>query len=115
LAALGGTTFVELGPGGVLSGLAKRSVADIETVSVAEPDDLDRLMDLLAKPETQRVQVHDAGEHLYMSERVVVSPGGGIFFPAPSRCTPPSPDRSCAGRPPPASGSRRVSRCSGCG
>jgi [acyl-carrier-protein] S-malonyltransferase len=81
LAALGGTTFVELGPGGVLSGLAKRSVADIETVSVAEPDDLDRLMDLLAKPETQRVQVHDAGEHLYMSERVVVSPGGGIFFP----------------------------------
>jgi [acyl-carrier-protein] S-malonyltransferase len=78
LASLGGTTFVEIGPGGVLSGLARRSVADVETVSVAEPDDLDRLMDLVAKPE--RAETH-IGEHLYMSERVVVSPGGGIFFP----------------------------------
>ena len=78
LASLGGTTFVEIGPGGVLSGLVRRSVADVETVSVAEPDDLDRLMDLVAKPE--RAETH-IGEHLYMSERVVVSPGGGIFFP----------------------------------
>ena len=78
LASLGGTTFVEIGPGGVLSGLARRSVADVETVSVSEPDDLDRLMDLVAKPE--RAETH-VGEHLYMSERVVVSPGGGIFFP----------------------------------
>src|ERR1019366_10479339 len=50
LAALGGTTFVELGPGGGLSGLAKRSVADIETVSVVAPDAFDRLLDLGAKP-----------------------------------------------------------------
>jgi [acyl-carrier-protein] S-malonyltransferase len=81
LSSLGGTTFVELGPGGVLSGLARRSLGDIETVSVAEPDDLDRLMDVVAKPEAQRVETHTIGEHLYMSERVVVSPGGGIFFP----------------------------------
>jgi [acyl-carrier-protein] S-malonyltransferase len=81
LSSLGGTTFVELGPGGVLSGLARRSLSDIETVSVAEPDDLDRLMDVVAKPEAQRVETHHIGEHLYMSERVVVSPGGGIFFP----------------------------------
>jgi len=81
LAGLGGTTFVELGPGGVLSGLARRSVADIDTVSVAEPDDLDRLMDLVANIDTQPAEQHEIGEHLYMSERVVVSPGGGIFFP----------------------------------
>jgi len=80
LAGLGGTTFVELGPGGVLGGLARRSVPDTETVSVAEPDDLDRLMGLVARPEPQRAEPH-VGEHLYMSERVVVSPGGGIFFP----------------------------------
>jgi [acyl-carrier-protein] S-malonyltransferase len=81
LAALGGTTFVELGPGGVLGGLARRSVPDVDTVAVAEPDDLDKLMDVIAKPESLRAEPHEVGEHLYMSERVVVSPGGGIFFP----------------------------------
>jgi len=85
LAALGGTTFVELGPGGVLSGLARRSIPEVATVSVAVPDDLDTLMDVVALPESQRADAqHHAGEHLYMSERIVVSPGGGIFFPEPT-------------------------------
>lgn len=85
LASLGGTTFVELGPGGVLTGLARRSLPGVETVSVAEPDDLDRLMELLAKPEGHRAEApHQVGEHLYMSERIVVSPSGGIFFPEPT-------------------------------
>jgi biotin carboxyl carrier protein len=64
-----------------LGGLARRSVPDVDTVAVAEPDDLDRLMDLIAKPEAHGTEHHEVGEHLYMSERVVVSPGGGIFFP----------------------------------
>jgi [acyl-carrier-protein] S-malonyltransferase len=82
LAGLGGTIFVELGPGGVLSGLARRSVSDVATVAVAEPDDLDTLMDLVAKPDTHGADAHHhVGEHLYMSERIVVSPAGGIFFP----------------------------------
>jgi [acyl-carrier-protein] S-malonyltransferase len=81
-AGLGGTIFVELGPGGVLGGLARRSVPDVETVSVADPDDLDRLMDVIAKPERAGTDApQHVGEHLYMSERIVVSPGGGIFFP----------------------------------
>jgi [acyl-carrier-protein] S-malonyltransferase len=88
LAALGGTTFIEIGPGGVLSGLARRSLSDIETVSVAEPDDLDTLMDLVARPEADRAETHEVGEHLYMSERVVVSPGGGIFFPEQTLAAP---------------------------
>jgi [acyl-carrier-protein] S-malonyltransferase len=79
---LGATLFVELGPGGVLSGLARRGVSDIEALSVATPDDLDRLMDLVAAPDTLHPEapLHE-GEHLYMSERVVVSPAGGIFAP----------------------------------
>jgi len=81
LGGLGGTLFVELGPGGVLSGLARRSLPDADSVSVAEPDDLDRLMELVARPESLGAEPHHVGEHLYMSERIVVSPGGGIFFP----------------------------------
>jgi [acyl-carrier-protein] S-malonyltransferase len=81
LAGLGGSTFVEIGPGGVLTGLARRSVPDADTVSVAEPDDLDRLIELVAHPDGHGVEPGNAGEHLYMSERIVVSPGGGIFFP----------------------------------
>ncbi len=103
LAGLGGTTFVELGPGGVLSGLARRSVQDAETISVAEPDDLDKLMDLVAKPEGHAADPqHHVGEHLYMSERIVVSPGGGIFFPEQTLAAPGTgllPGTAAAGAP----------------
>jgi len=88
LAGLDGTIFVELGPGGVLTGLARRTVGDADTVSVSEPDDLDRLMEIVARPEGHGVEVPHVGEHLYMSERIVVSPGGGIFFPEQSLSAP---------------------------
>ena len=48
LSGLGATTLVELGPGGVLTGLAKRVVPELSTLSVAVPDDLDKLMDAVA-------------------------------------------------------------------
>ena len=41
LAAAGATVLVELGPGGVLTGLAKRTVPDVARASVSTPDDLD--------------------------------------------------------------------------
>jgi [acyl-carrier-protein] S-malonyltransferase len=41
--AAGCTTFVELGPGTVLTGLAKRTIAGCRTVAIGSPDDLDRL------------------------------------------------------------------------
>ena len=43
--ALGVTDFAELGPGGVLTGMAKRSVDGARTISVATPEDLDKLLD----------------------------------------------------------------------
>jgi [acyl-carrier-protein] S-malonyltransferase len=84
-AGLGLTSLVELGPGGVLSGLAKRSLPEIQSLSVTKPDDLDTLMDTIGAAGTWRAEpdLHQ-GEHLYMSERVVVSPGGGIFAPEAS-------------------------------
>jgi len=52
---------------------------------VAKPADLDTLMDRIAEAGTWRAEpaLHQ-GEHLYMSERVVVSPGSGIFTPEES-------------------------------
>lgn len=44
LADLGVQRLVEVGPGGVLTGLAKRTVPDLEVASVATPDDLDALL-----------------------------------------------------------------------
>jgi [acyl-carrier-protein] S-malonyltransferase len=81
LAELGVSEFVELGPGGVLTGMAKRTATDARTISVATPEDLDKLIeflriDLPTKP--SRLE----GEHLFASERVVVSPAAGIFTPA---------------------------------
>lgn len=81
LAGLGATTLVELGPGGVLSGLARRVVPELHALSVATPDDLDALIDSLGA-DGWRAEAHaHQGEHLYMSERVVVSPSAGIFTP----------------------------------
>ncbi len=83
LSGLGITTLVELGPGGVLSGLARRIVPEARALSVSAPSDLDALMDALTASETRSGPDHHHrdGEHLYMTERVVVSPCAGIFRP----------------------------------
>jgi [acyl-carrier-protein] S-malonyltransferase len=66
----------------VLSGLAKRSLPEIQSLAVSKPEDLDTLMDQVSAAGTWRAEpaLHQ-GEHLYMSERVVVSPSSGIFAP----------------------------------
>jgi [acyl-carrier-protein] S-malonyltransferase len=79
LAALGVTEFAELGPGGVLTGMAKRSVVGALTISVATPEDLDRVLEWVGG-DTAAV-VHPEGEHLFAVERLVVSPSAGIFTP----------------------------------
>ncbi len=80
LSSLGVTDFVELGPGGVLTGMAKRSVDGARTISVSTPDDLDKLVDWLGGTPAPDPSVIE-GEHLFAVERLVVSPAAGIFTP----------------------------------
>jgi len=80
LGEAGARTLVELGPGNVLTGMAKRTVSDATTVAVSTPDDLDRLLTVLAAP-PETVVVHE-GEHLFATERMVVSPAAGVFTPS---------------------------------
>jgi [acyl-carrier-protein] S-malonyltransferase len=49
LAAEGADTFVEVGPGRVLTGLVKRIVPDAKALSVEDPDGLERALEALAK------------------------------------------------------------------
>jgi [acyl-carrier-protein] S-malonyltransferase len=81
LAERGFTKFIELGPGNVLTGTIKRIAPHAKGIAVRTPDDLDALLALLAGEQPHPVNVPD-GEHLFMSERMVVSPAAGIFEPA---------------------------------
>jgi len=82
LSGRGATLVVELGPGGVLTGMVRRATPDVKGVSVAVPDDLDKLMDTVAGADDWAAGSPAAqGEHLYTSERVVVSPAPGVFEP----------------------------------
>ncbi|HET9733152.1 MAG TPA: ACP S-malonyltransferase [Acidimicrobiales bacterium] len=73
-------SLVEVGPGGVLTGLARRIAPQARGVSVATPADLDTLVESLAadSPLQAYLAAHQ-GEQIYVSERVVVSPATGVF------------------------------------
>ncbi len=71
-------TFVELGPGTVLSGTIKRTLDGARALAVNTPDDLDTLLE---RVEGEAAAAHHEGEHLFMTERVVVSPAAGLFAP----------------------------------
>ncbi len=88
----GARTFVELGPGGVLTGLAKRVLPREGTlaVSVATPEELEQLVERLAAPAAAASRVR---ERYTMTERLVVSPATGPFSPAPD-CAPALPSLS---------------------
>jgi [acyl-carrier-protein] S-malonyltransferase len=63
--------------------MAKRTLKGTATHSVSTPDDLDALLTALATPtvaEAAEVIVHE-GEHLFATERMVVSPAAGVFSP----------------------------------
>ena len=78
---MGVTAFAELGPGGVLTGMAKRTIKEAKTISVATPDELDKLLEWLGGEPVAVAHEHE-GEHLFAHERLVVSPAAGIFSTA---------------------------------
>ena len=82
LTGVGFTTFVELGPGSVLTSLVKRSLKGALRLTVNTPDDLDTLLDALAAPLDDGVEAPE-GEHLFATDRMVVSPCAGVFTPVP--------------------------------
>jgi len=83
LADLGVTGFAELGPGGVLTGMVKRTIEGSRTISVATPDELDKFIEWVNNAAPTGLQQHE-GEHLFAVERLVVSPASGVFAPLTS-------------------------------
>jgi [acyl-carrier-protein] S-malonyltransferase len=83
LEELGVTEYVELGPGGVLTGMAKRTVEAARTISVATPEDLEKLLEWVDAVSPRGPMQQLEGEHLFAHERLVVSPAAGVFLPVP--------------------------------
>jgi [acyl-carrier-protein] S-malonyltransferase len=77
---LGVTGFAELGPGGVLTGMAKRTLEGSRTISVSTPDELDKFIEWVNNAAPTGIQQHE-GEHLFAVERLVVSSASGVFTP----------------------------------
>jgi len=76
------STFIEIGPGKVLTGLTKRVEPDTQRLNINEPSDLDQLLDLIAPTlSTDGSGVSHEGEHLFSTDRLVVSPSAGMFKP----------------------------------
>lgn len=86
MAEFGVLGFVELGPGGVLTGMAKRTVEGSRQISVSTPDELDKLLEWLGQFAATGIVPAPAheGEHLFAVERLVVSPSAGVFTPETS-------------------------------
>ena len=80
LSELGVVDFAELGPGGVLTGMAKRTVEQARTISVSTPEELDKFIEWV-NAGSPRGAAQLEGEHLFAVERLAVSPAAGVFSP----------------------------------
>ncbi|HET7530740.1 MAG TPA: ACP S-malonyltransferase [Mycobacteriales bacterium] len=74
LRALGVTAVVEVAPGGVLAGLARRELPGVDVVALRGPDDLDAARELVSARRA-------SGEHLAPDWKLVVAPAKGTFHP----------------------------------
>ncbi|MFT7600713.1 MAG: [acyl-carrier-protein] S-malonyltransferase [Acidimicrobiales bacterium] len=79
MADAGATVFLELGPGTILTGMAKRTIKGTTTISIGTPGDVDQLLEGLSSASETGGVVE--GEYLYAVERLVVSPATGVFEP----------------------------------
>ncbi len=85
LQSAGASTLIELGPGAVLTGMAKRTVKTLNRFTVNAPEHVDKLLEALTKeadiaqPTKVAPNRQDEGEHLFVHERLVVSSVAGIF------------------------------------
>lgn len=77
----GASTFVEIGPGAVLTGMVKRTLKEASRVTVNSPADVDQLLESLSKTAPQSPAPAVEGEQLFATERLVVSPAAGVFTP----------------------------------
>ncbi|MBI1378482.1 MAG: acyltransferase domain-containing protein [Frankiales bacterium] len=73
MAEMGVTALLELPPAGTLTGLAKRALPGVETVSLSTPDDLPAAWDLIERHATQ---THMSDSPTW---RLLVSPAKGTF------------------------------------
>lgn len=78
LSDAGATTFVELGPGAVLTGTVKRTLPDVTQLAVNAPADIDKLLGAISDVASVGPAAV-GGEGLYVTERVIVSPCAGLF------------------------------------
>jgi len=75
MADLGTSAFIELLPGGTLTGLARRALPGVATVALKTPDDLTAARSLLAEHGAP-----DPFDHGHLPEwRLLVSPHDGTF------------------------------------
>lgn len=77
----GATTFIEVGPGSVLTGLVKRTLKSATRITVNTPEDVDAMLEAISSTTASAPAPAVEGEHLFATERLVVSPAAGLFTP----------------------------------
>ena len=83
LADLGVDTFIEVGPGTVLSGLIKRTVQGIRVLSAGDAKGVAEVVEALReRGDGTSGDGADQGEVVVLPERFAVSPSHGRFYPA---------------------------------
>ena len=82
LAEMGVDTFVEVGPGTVLSGLIKRTVDGVRVLSAGDAKGVASVAEALRpRGEADQSEGEDQGEVVVLPDRFAVSPSHGRFYP----------------------------------